>query len=149
MGCTVEPSRVVGCTVKPWTESRAVLSRIWIRVPFMIRRTKSGTSYEMIEEIKKSFLPNMFWRFEILKGSKRYAENDERGRKPCTKRSYGLSGIAKRSCRRKTGEIALGRYAPSRGLIPGDACGFKNFWKAGKGRAVNGDITVRMHVTLM
>ncbi|KAD2805312.1 hypothetical protein E3N88_38689 [Mikania micrantha] len=39
----------------------------------------------------------------------KYAKNDERGRKRCAKRSYGLSGIAKRSFRRKTGKITLGR----------------------------------------
>ncbi|KAD2805009.1 hypothetical protein E3N88_38386 [Mikania micrantha] len=52
-----------------------------------------------------------------------YERNGERGRKPGAKRSYGLLGIAKRSFCRKTDEIALGRYAPRRVRIPGDARG--------------------------
>ncbi|KAD5507885.1 hypothetical protein E3N88_15588 [Mikania micrantha] len=47
-----------------------------------------------------------------------------------------IVGITKRSFRRKTGKIALRRYAPGQVMDLGDARGFKNFWKAGKGRAV-------------
>ncbi|KAD0014293.1 hypothetical protein E3N88_44922 [Mikania micrantha] len=68
-------------------------------------------------------------------GSK-YAENDERGRKRCAKRSYGLLGIAKRSFRRKTGETALRRYAPSRGLSQAMRAGLKASGRPGMVRAV-------------
>ncbi|KAD5960401.1 hypothetical protein E3N88_11873 [Mikania micrantha] len=35
--------------------------------PEFVDRLMYLSSHEMIEEIKKSFLPNRFWRFEILK----------------------------------------------------------------------------------
>ncbi|KAD5961352.1 hypothetical protein E3N88_12825 [Mikania micrantha] len=56
-------------------------------------------------------------------------------RKPCAKRSYGLLGIAKRSFRRKTEEIALRRYASGQVKTLGDARGVETFWKAGGTRA--------------
>ncbi|KAD5802317.1 hypothetical protein E3N88_13677 [Mikania micrantha] len=65
-----------------------------------------------------------------------YVENDECGRKRCAKRSYGLSGIAKRSFRRKTGEITLGRYALGRVGMPGDARGSNRKYLVTLARAV-------------
>ncbi|KAD4585152.1 hypothetical protein E3N88_22753 [Mikania micrantha] len=67
-----------------------------------------------------------------------YVENDERGRKPCAKRGYGLSGIAKRSFRRKTGEITLGRISS----IASVACVSTDLRHQD-----NGEDTVRMHFT--
>ncbi|KAD4179865.1 hypothetical protein E3N88_28456 [Mikania micrantha] len=60
------------------------------------------TSFMVTDDLRViSNSPGSMVQFLCEVGIPAYARNDERGRKPCAKRSYGLLGIAKRSFCRK------------------------------------------------